>query len=163
MKRIFAIIAGFLLILGTLTGCGRKAFTCGDLQIDIPRDFIELSQPDGDTESKDFLFGLDTLIVMGMADKKSVLKPMSLKEYTDLIITGNELDCSATVGRNGYRFVYRAEIGDSSYTYFSATYEGKENFWSVQCYCPSEDFAKHQPAMEALLDSVKTNLPFQGE
>ena len=163
MKRIFPIIASVLLLLGMLTGCGRKAFTCGDLQIDIPGDFIELSQPDTDGENKDFLFGRDTLIVKGMAEKKSGLKQMSLQEYTDLMITGNELDCSATVGRNGYRFVYRAEVGESTYTYFSATFEGKDNFWSVQCYCPSEDFAKHQQTMEALLDSVKTNLPFTAE
>ena len=161
MKRLFAILACVLLMLGTLSGCGRKPFACGDLQIDIPDDFIELTQP-ADGENRDFLFGRDTLIVKGMAEKKSGLKKMTLEEYTDLMITGNQLDCSATVAANGYRFVYRAAVGEGSYTYFSATFEGTENFWSVQCYCPSEDFAKYQQTMEALLNSVKTDLPFTG-
>ena len=161
MKRIFAIFASLLLLLASLTGCKSEGFVCGDLQMDVPDGFFDLSGREF-AKDADFLFGRDTLIVKGMAEKKSGLKKMTLAEYTDLMITGNELDCSATVGSNGYRFVYRAAVGERSYTYYSATFEGKENFWSVQCYCPSEDFAKHQLAMEALLNSVKTDVPFTG-
>ena len=132
-----------------------------DLQLTLPGDFIDLSE-EAYAQDADFLYGRNTLIVKGMAEKKAGLKKMTLAEYTDLMITGNELDCSATVGSNGYRFVYRAAVGERSYTYYSATFEGKENFWSVQCYCPSEDFAKHQSAMEEMLNSVTTDLPFTG-
>ncbi len=161
MKRLFAILATVLLILGTLSGCSREVFTCGDLQMDMPREFVQLTQST-DGENRDFLYGRDTLIVKGMAEKKSGLKKMTLEEYTDLMITGNELECSATVAGNGYRFVYQAKVGEGSYTYFSGTFEGKENFWSIQCYCPSEDFAMYLSDMEALLNSVKTDLPFTG-
>ena len=154
-------MASVLLMLGTLCGCSQKPFTCGDLQMDMPKDFIQLNLS-ADAENKDFLYGRDTLIVKGMAESKADLKTMTLAEYTELMITGNELDCTATLAANGYRFLYRATVGDSSYTYYSATYESKGNFWSVQCYCPSEDFAKYQNLMEELLSSVKTDLPFTG-
>ena len=160
MKRIFPVFISILLMV-SLSGCGPSAQVFGDLQMNVPDEFHNMSDQEF-AKDADFLFGWDTLIVKGMAEKKSDLRTMTLEEYTQLLITGNALNCSATVGGNGYRFVYRAAVGERSYTYFSATYEGKENFWSVQCYCPSEDFAKHQAAMEELLNSVATDLPFTG-
>ena len=160
MKRIFAVFISLLLV-ASFGGCGSSGRVYGDLRMDVPSEFFDMSDAEF-AKDADFLLGRDTLIVKGMAEKKSDLKTMTLAEYTDLLIFGNELETVRTLGANGYRFAYQKMVGERSYTYFSATFESKGNFWSVQCYCPSEDFAKHQSAMEEMLNSVTTDLPFTG-
>ena len=162
MKRFFGLFVCLLLILASLTGCGRELYKAGSLEIDIPDSYIDLTQAEYAKEA-DFLFGRDTLIVMGIGETKVGLKAMTLAEYTDLLISGNKLETTRTTGPNGYRFAYRAAVGENNYTYYTGTFEAGDYFWTVQCYCPSEDFAKHSQEMEEILSSVKTDIPFHHE
>ena len=162
MKRIFSLAVCLLLVAVSLSGCGRELYKAGALEIAIPDNYIDLSQADY-AKDADFLFGRDTLIVMGIAEKKAGLKEMTLAEYTDLLISGNELETARTLGPNGYRFAYRATVGEDTYTYYTGTFEAGDHFWTVQCYCPTGDFAKHSQQMEEILASVKTDVLFRHE
>ena len=159
MKRYLTALVCLVLTLCVLTGCAKNpmlgTISHEDLTLTLPIDFLDLSQ-ESYAQDADFLYGYDSLIVMGMAEKKSALKEMTLKDYTDLVISGNKLTCTPVEDAGSYRFTYEVPVGDTVYTYAAATFEGSSHFWIVQCYCPKGDLPKHEISMTAILGSIKT-------
>ena len=80
---------------------------------------------------------------------------MTLQEYTDHVISANKLDCTSQALGDGYLFVYEAEIGEDVYTYTTATYEGPENFWVLQFYCPKDTLEENQPEIDIILEGIQ--------
>ena len=113
--------------------------------------------PEGIDEDTDFLYGRNTLVVKGMAEKKETLKKMTLEEYTSLVIQSNELSCSPEKSGGGYLFTYEAPVADTLYTYTTATFEGADSFWILQFYCPSENLKENQPEIDIILSAVLLN------
>lgn len=159
MKRHSTAFVCLVLTLCVLAGCAKNpmlgTISHDDLTLTLPIDFLNLSN-ENYAQNADFLYGYDSLIVMGMMEKKADLQEMTLKEYTDLVITGNQLTCTPEADSGSYRFTYEMPVGDTVYTYEVAIFQGSTHFWIVQCYCPKGDYAKHAISIDAILGSIKT-------
>ena len=150
-RRIFAcLLAVFLLV-----GCGADPVGYGvqhkDLNLILPADFIELDNAEG----ADFLYGRHSLVFKGLAESKESLKAMSLKEYTDSVVSANKKDATPKASGAGYLFTYEAKVGEEVYSYTVATYEGQENFWILQFYCPKDKLAENQPEIDIILEGIQ--------
>ena len=152
------ILAVCLLVGCLLVGCKDnfpegKTLTFADLQLTLPGDFIDLSGEGIDADA-DFLYGRKTLIVKGAAEDKSELQKMTLEEYTSLVISGNQLQCTPVAFGKGYTFTYEKPVGEVTYTYVTATFEGKDTFWLFQFYCPTADLQENQPEIDMILSGI---------
>jgi len=156
MKWRIALCA--LLVLCQLTGCsaGGNAVRCKDLSLTLPADFMDLSQ-ESYAEDADLYCGRTTLIVKGLAEEKAGLVDMTLGEFTDYVISSNKLTCAPTPTDYGFVFTYEATVGETPYTYTTATTEGETNFWIIQCYCPSENAAENNADIQSILNSISHN------
>ena len=158
MKRIALLVLCLLMSVSLLTGCGDdfpegKTLVFSDLQLTLPGDFMDLSAEGIDADA-DFLYGRKTLIVKGAAEDKSQLQEMTLEEYTSAVISGNQLETTPEVFGKGYVFTYESLVGDVTYTYVTATFEGKSNFWLFQFYCPTADLQENQPEIDIILSGI---------
>ena len=156
------ILAICLLVLCLLTGCSDNypeglTFTCRDLTVTLPGDFIDLSG-DGIAKDADFLYGRKTLIVMGLSEKKADLKEMTLEEYTAYVIQGNQLTCTPQRSGDGFLFSYETPVEGDAYTYVIATFEGHTNFWILQFYCPTANFSENKPEIDIILEGIRPNV-----
>lgn len=160
MKRRITAVLCLLVAVCLLAGCDTypqgTTITCQDLTVTLPGDFIDLSK-DGIAKDADFLYGRKTLIVMGLSEKKSDLKQMTLEEYTAYVIKGNELTCTPERSGAGYVFTYEAPAGEDTYTYVIATFEGNTNFWILQFYCPSTDYGENKAEIDIILEGLRPN------
>ena len=159
MKRFALAFGSVLVSLCLLGGCADnypegKTITYEDLQMTLPGDFIDLSA-ESYAEDAQFLYGRNTLILKAMAEKKGTLQEMSLDVYTSWVIKGNELSCTPEIFHDGYLFSYETPVGNENYTYTTAVFEGKTNFWLLQFYCPSVNLKENQPEMDIILSAVQ--------
>ena len=160
MKRRFLAVLSLILAVFILISCDNYPagipVTCQDLTVTFPGDFIDLSDNSA-AKDADFLYGRNTLIVMGLSEKKSDLKQMSLEEYTAYVIQGNKLTCTAERSGDGYLFSYEAPVGKDTYTYVVATFEGETNFWILQFYCPSAKYSENEAEIHIILEGLQLN------
>lgn len=159
MKRIVLLCLCLLLSVGLFAGCGDefpegKTLHFSDMQLTLPGDFIDLSK-EGISADADFLYGRKTLIVKGAAEDKSKLQEMTLEQYTALVISGNKLETTPVAYGKGYQFTYEKPVGEEPYTYVTATFEGNNNFWLFQFYCPSKDLQENQPEIDIILSGIQ--------
>lgn len=159
MKRIALLSLCLLMVFCLLAGCddgypegNTLKFT--DLQLTLPGDFINLSK-EGIAADADFIYGRKTLIVTGAAEDKTKLQTMTLEQYTSLVISGNKLETTPEACGKGYTFTYQRGTGDGEYTYITATFEGKNNFWLFQFYCPTKDLETNRPEIDMILSSIR--------
>ena len=123
MKR--RLCACLLVLVCLLSGCTDPvgmAVTHKDLTLILPGDFLDLSAESAG-EGADFLYGRYTLVFKGLSESKAVLKKMTLEEYTAYVISCNKLTCTPVPSGDGYLFTYEASVGDTVYSYTTATYE----------------------------------------
>ena len=153
--RIFACL---LVILCLLSGCDNypegRSVTHKDLTLILPGDFLDLSG-ESYAEGADSFYGRNRLVLKGLSESKSALQKMTLAEYTAHVISGNGLTCTPTASGDGYLFTYEAPVGDTVYTYTTATYEGQENFWILQFYCPKDTLSENQPEIDIILEGIQ--------
>lgn len=156
MKRFTVCL---LLILGLL-GCSASDATtisCKDLTVTLPNVYMDLSD-EAYAKDTDFLYGRERLIVLGLGEKKTDLNVFNLEAYTALVLKDNSLACTLETVENGYRFTYKAPVVDTEYVYVTGTYEGREHFWVIQCYCPAEYLDTYQQEIDTILDSVRMKI-----
>ena len=161
MKRSASALICLICAICLLGGCAAPAdmpITCGDLSLVLPAGCIELTDISA-AQSADFLYGTDTLIIMGLSERKDSLQTMTLEAYTALVIQGNGLDVTWEKLPNGYRFAYEASVGEDTYTYVAATCQSGENFWIVQCYCPKGTLSGNIETINQILESISTETP----
>lgn len=149
-RRIFACLLVVFLLVGCSDPVGR-AVVHKDLTLILPADFLALENTDG----ADFLYGRHTLVFQGLSESKKSLKAMSLQEYTDYVVSANKKTATPKASGDGYVFTYEANVGDAVYSYTVATYEGQENFWILQFYCPKETLAENQPEIDIILEGIQ--------
>ena len=116
MKRLVLLALCLVLAVTGFTGCKDSRFPEGkvlkfsDMQLTLPGDFADLSQEGIDADA-DFLYGRKSLIVKGAAEEKSKLQEMTLEQYTALVISGNQLQCTPQAMGKGYQFTYETLAG----------------------------------------------------
>ena len=152
-----------LVLVCLLSGCSdQDKYPSGirkeldDIVLTLPGDFMDLSAEEAAKDAT-FMYGRKTLVVMGISEKKADLQVKNLAEYTQQVIAANELTCTATPNGDGYLFTYEKNLGDTPYTYTTATYEGSNNFWILQFYGPKDDLQENQPDIDIILESIRKN------
>ena len=155
LRLLLALCLALTLVFtGCVTDPVGVAVDHGDITLILPADFMDLSG-ESFAAGMDFLYGRNSLIVKGLSEKKSALQAMTLAEYTAYVISGNKITCSPVVFGDGYLFTYETAIGQTLYTYTTATYEGQDNFWIFQFYCPTIDLAENQPEIDIILEGIQ--------
>ena len=153
--RLCLVLALCLALTLGFAGCGSDpvgyAKQHKDLTVILPADFLELDNTDG----ADFLYGRHSLVFKGLAESKESLQAMTLKEYTDLVVSGNKKAAVPRASGAGFVFTYEANIADTVYSYTVATYEGQENFWILQFYCPKDTLTENQPEIDIILEGIQ--------
>ena len=147
-----------LLVLALfLTGCGNKTevlpHSYGDLTIQIPADYIELTGEDF-AEGLDFVFGRDPIALNGLREEKATFEAygleLDLQSYGRFVILANNV--SATLEQKDGIDTFSYTSGD--FTYVVTVWESESAFWTVQAYCPTEDYSNVKEDMWAILSSV---------
>ena len=147
-----------LLVLSLcLAACGAEAdmatYSFHDLTIQIPQDFIDLSDEDF-AQGLDFFFGLDPIAVNGLREEKAVFEAygltLDLEAYGNLLRASNNVTDTLAQKEGILSFTYEA----NGYTYVVTLWETQDAFWTVQAYCPTADYSKVKNTMWDILSSV---------
>ena len=147
-----------LLVLSLcLAGCGHESaapsYAFQDLSIQIPEDYIDLSQEEVAT-GLDFLFGKDPIAVNGLREEKATFEAyglqLDLQTYGNLLLKSNNVG-SALEEKDGIR-TFSYESGE--FTYVVTLWETEEAFWTVQAYCPTADYSDVKDDIWEILSSV---------
>lgn len=155
MRKHFVLLLALVLCIGLVSGCSAKETTAAyvhqDLTLHLPPAYLDLSDQDY-ADQYDFFYGLDSVIISGLRDEKSLFDGFNvdLQVYADLVLTVNELDCELTQADGIRYFTYEA----GSYTYVVTLWETGDAFWTVQAYCPTEDYSRVSDQMWEILRSV---------
>ena len=152
MKKVHSLILAVCLCLG-LCACGKAnaamiPHTYEDLTISLPEDFIDLSQEDY-AAGLAFLHGLDPIAVNGLREEKALFASygldLDLQRYAKLVIIANNLSIQPEEKDGVLTFSYEAVV---------TLWETDQAFWTVQAYCPTENYPKVQDRMWQILKSV---------
>ena len=154
MKKFLLLLVVLALCLAA---CGADAqpvsHTYEDLTIQIPEDFIDLS---GEEFAADlaFVFGLDPIAVNGLRENKSTFEAyglnLDLESYGKFILKSNNVSSQLQQKDGILTFTYAS----GEFTYVVTLHETEEAFWTVQAYCPTEDYAKVKKDIWTILSSV---------
>ena len=117
------------------------------------KEYYRLSDEDF-AKGLDFVFGLDPIAVNGLREDKSVFEAyglaLDLETYGNLLRSSNNVTDELAQKDGIWTFTYEA----SGYTYVVTLWETQDAFWTVQAYCPSEDYNSVKDKMWELLSSV---------
>ncbi|MBQ7768936.1 MAG: hypothetical protein IJ403_08660 [Oscillospiraceae bacterium] len=152
------VLAACLLVGLLLTGCSDpvgRAETHKDLTLILPADFLDISGSMSLANGPDFVYGRHSLVFQGLAESKESLKEMTLREYTDQVISANKKTATPKASGAGFVFTYEADVDDTVYSYTVATYEAQENFWILQFFCPKDTLAENQPEIDIILEGIQ--------
>ena len=161
MKKVLSLILAVCLCLG-LCACGKESaamipHTYEDLTISLPEDFMDLSQEDY-AAGLAFLQGLDPIAVNGLREEKALFASygldLDLQRYAKLVVVANNLSIQPEEKDGILTFSYEAISDGVSYTYVVTLWETDQAFWTVQAYCPTENYPKVQDRMWQILKSV---------
>ena len=157
MRKLILLLLVCSLCLA-LAACGSGdatpvSHTFDDLTIQIPQNFIDLS--DGDfAQGLDFVFGLDPIAVNGLREEKAVFEAygltLDLEAYGNLLRASNNVTDTLAKKDGIWTFTYEA----NGYTYVVTLWENQDAFWTVQAYCPSKNYGSVKDKMWELLSSV---------
>ena len=153
-RRIFVC----LLVVFLLAGCSDPvgyAVTHKDLTLILPADFLDISGSMSLAGGPDFVYGRHSLVFQGLAERKDSLEEMTLRAYTDRVITANQKKTTPQASGAGFIFTYEADVDNTVYSYTVATVEGQENFWILQFFCPKDTLAENQPEIDIILEGIQ--------
>lgn len=154
MKKLLATL---LILSLCLSGCGHEiaapSYAFDDLSIQIPADFINLSE-ESFAEGLSFVFGKDPIAINGMREEKATFAAygldVDLQGYGDLLIKGNNVRAELVQTNGIWNFSYES----GGFTYVVTLWETADAFWTVQAYCPTENYSKVKADMWEILSSV---------
>ena len=154
MKKALLLL---LILCLCLTGCGAKETTAPhsfeDLTIRIPTDYTDLS---GEEFAQDltFVFAKDPIALNGHREEKALFAAyglqLDLEAYGDLLMKSNNVNSTLEQKDGIWNFSYTS--GD--FTYVVTLWETESAFWTVQAYCPAEEYSKIQKDIWNILSSV---------
>ena len=156
MRKLIALSTLICLCL-SIAACGHepslKSHTFQDLTIQIPTDYINLSGEEY-AAGLDFVFGLDPIAVNGLREEKAAFEAygleLDLQRYGDLLMKSNNVKSTLSEKDGIWHFSYAS----GEFTYVVTLWETEDAFWTVQAYCPTQDYSKVQKDIWNLLSSV---------
>lgn len=154
MRKLLVLLLVFSLCL---TGCSSKtetaAHTYEDLTIQIPTDYIELTGEEF-ADSLDFIFGKDPIAINGLREEKATFAAygleLDLQRYGELIRLSNNVSGDLTQRDGIWTFSYES----GGFTYVVTLWETETAFWTVQAYCPNENYGSVKDDMWEILRSI---------
>lgn len=154
MKKALLLL---LILCLCLSGCGADVATAPhsfeDLTIEIPVDFIDLSKEDF-AQDLSFVFGKDPIALNGHREEKALFAAygleLDLQRYGDLLMKSNNVNSNLEQKDGIWNFSYTS--GD--FIYVVTLWETESAFWTVQAYCPAEEYSKVQKDIWNILSSV---------
>ena len=160
MKRLFSGILALSMVF-LLWGCSavpEQTVVCGELTIILPSVFIDLSDQHYDKDLT-MVFGHNDVIVSASRESAPELRVqipgIDAAEYARLVIQTNGVDAQVQEKDGIPTFTYTMGSGEEAITYLAAVFVSEKHFWLVQCFCPSETFARHHQSMWKYLTTVK--------
>lgn len=160
MKKIAILMAALMLTL-SLASCGllggEKTFTVDGLSITVKGLF---------TEQNDLNEAYNLILISPEAgvmilketfaefEEVGLDTDMSVKEYAEIVMSGNGLTGDPTEEDGLTYFTYTETADGTEFTYMGFCYRGADAYWLVQIYCPSEDYEAKKPDMMEWAKSV---------
>ena len=161
MKRLFcgllALVLGILLLGGCAKILPEQTIVCDELSITLPGHFLDMSDEDFAQEFE-MVYGITNLAVCVLkepvADLIAFFPDMSAEEYAQLAVDTYGLDATVEVIDGIPSFTYEAQAGEKEFAYLVGVFKSETNYWMVQCYCNSADYAQKQSQMWEYITSV---------
>lgn len=133
-RGVLALLLAVVIIVSAgcdLLGAKEQVFSKEGLTLTLTSRFKE-----ADYEDYTVSYESPTVLVLALREAKSdfINDQMNLDEYGELLIEANDLD-SSLEHRDGLTcltYTYTDDSSDETFTYFTAIYEGDEDFWVVQ-------------------------------
>ena len=160
MKRLFSGLLVLLTVL--LCGCNGalpdQTVVCGDLAITLPGHFMDLSDEEFAREFE-MVYGFQDEAVFVLKEPAAELTPyypeIDTEEYAHLAVESYGLDSTVEIVDSIPTFTYSAQAQDMGFTYMVGVFQSETDFWMVQCYCNTEDYAEKQSQMWDCIKSVR--------
>lgn len=154
MKKLLPLLLVLCLLMA---GCSPEpaapSYSFGDLTIQIPEDYINLSDEEF-ASGLAFVFGLDPIAVNGMREEKATFEAyglsLDLEKYGRFLQMTNEVTAEIQKKDGVLHFTY--ESGE--FTYVVSLWKTEEAFWTVQAYCPTADYSNAKSDIWNILKSV---------
>ena len=152
-KTVLLLLALCLLLTGCSPEPAAPTYTFEDLSIQIPEDYINLSDEEF-ASGLSFVFGCDPIALNGLREEKSTFEAygleLDLESYGKFLMMSNNVSGDLTQTDGIWNFTYAS----GEFTYVVTLWETEEAFWTVQAYCPTEDYSKAKKDMWEILSSV---------
>ena len=157
MKKIGILLLTLALLCTSLTGCGKDSatvtYTNHELTITLPEEFMDLSDEPFAADLT-FVYGWDPIAINGIREEKTTFEAyglqMDLQRYGDLLIKSNNVRSELTQKNGIWNFSYAS----GEFTYIVTLWETEDAFWTVQAYCPTEDYNKVKSDIWDILSSI---------
>ena len=155
MKKFANLLLALVLLCTCLVGCDSRnstaTYTCDDLTITLPADFIDLSEKEFVADLS-FVYGLDPIVVSGLRESKSTFHAydVDLQRYGELLISVNNVHANLEQKDSILFFTYAS----GGFSYMVTLWENEDAFWMVQGYCPTENYNKVKSDLWEILSTV---------
>ena len=165
MKKIkwLSLLVCVVLTVGMFTSCSlllsgnsskEKIFSKAGASITLNESFVEKEYASMTAyyESRLTIVSLlkEEFSSLGIADEA---QQISLKEYAELLISGNKLEAEIHEG-DLTSFEYSKSVNGKDFSYFATVFKASDAYWFIQFGCESKNFEAEKPTFEKYAKSV---------
>lgn len=160
MKKKFCAALAVILALTVFAGCGpqQKTFTNDGISITVNSDFKEATKTGHSLYLESDYASISAKKEM-FADLDGVTEDTTLNEYTQSVLTNNQLENTEIKTASGYEyFTYDKKSGDTDYTYTAMTIKGQNAFYLVTFQVKKADYDGRKTDVENWMKTVKIDV-----
>lgn len=162
MTKFVKLLSFLLALCLILCSCNapqmEQTVTCGELVLTLPASYLDLSDQ---AYAKTFplVYGFENEAVLALSESRLPLEEyypdINAEKYAMLFVETNGI--TSEVGKLGelVTFTYTANAEETELTYLCGVFMSKENFWCVQFYCPTAEFADNQAKFMGYLQKIQ--------
>lgn len=158
VKVLCAVLALCLLFCGCEAMKKEQAVTCGELSLLLPASYVDLSDQDY-AAGFSFVYGFENEAVLAIKESRAALEAyyphINGEKYAQLFVETNNLVSQVGKAGNLVTFTYTATADNTDLTYLCGVFMSSENFWCVQFYCPTENFADNRQKFMDCLQRIQ--------
>ena len=159
--RVTSLILAVLACLMLLCGCGGekyepKTYILRDMTITLNDSFKQKVNPnyDGVYVSQSIGVYITETEFEDMGTDLEKIEDISLTEYAEGFIDGNNLKTSVVLDQGLITFTYDIANSGKYYTYYNVVYKSAESFWLVQFATLRDTFEEHHDTIRDFAWSV---------
>ncbi len=155
--RLIAVLLLAAVLCGCTNGLPKQTIVCNELSITLPGSFLDFSE-ESSVDGLAFNYATQTVGVCATFENRetltAIVKDIDAHRYAELFLQTNGID-SVLLEVDGIpQFSYES-TDQKTMTYLCGVFASEENFWVVQAYCESKDFAAHEAEMWEYIKTVK--------